>query len=246
MIIGNVATYPARGQIGINTITQLSRQVDILNVTLNEYESIPTTLARYKNINPVIPDKDYKDVGKFIFERPSDDDYVFLFDDDIIYPSKYTTDMIEMLDALPFKKAVAGLHGVIYSDFFDGLQRSRCVLPFNRENPNFRLVNQLGTGTVVCRGSELPQKEYMEGSELFVDVRFAAHQKSSNTPMICLPRPKEWLKEAIEEDTNSIFSTFTKTWPNDVVREVLEFGGYSNLDPVASQTILDWERELVS
>ena len=81
MIIANMATYPARSDIILKSVTDILKQVDLLNLCLNEFTTIPKNLSSLKNLNAFIPDKDYKDVGKFVCKQESDDDIFFIDDD---------------------------------------------------------------------------------------------------------------------------------------------------------------------
>ena len=52
----------------------------------------------------------------------------------------------------------------IYSDFFDGTTSARLVYPFFVELASHKLVNQLGTGTLHCKGFQMPSFYFMETS----------------------------------------------------------------------------------
>ncbi|AUU83942.1 hypothetical protein [Leclercia sp. LSNIH1] len=90
MIVANMATYPARKSIIETTVPQIAKQVDKLTICLNEFTSIPNFLNEIPNVEPIVPNEDFKDVGKFILKHQDNDD-VFYVDDDIIYPDNYIT-----------------------------------------------------------------------------------------------------------------------------------------------------------
>jgi hypothetical protein len=242
MIIANAATFPNRASILRENLSRIASQVDVLNLVLNEFDEVPAELAVIRNLNAILPDRDYKDVGKFV-PQVGKDDYVVLVDDDIVYPKSYVAEMVEMFEALPLPRKVLGVHGVIYSDFFEGSPASRCVYPFQLQNTSFRVVNQLGTGTVVCRGEDFPPIEVMHDSQRFVDVRFASWQHRRGVPMVCVPRSSGWLREGGLPGTDSIFSTFTHKWPEAVTLEAQGIAGFSRIDPFAVATLLDWASE---
>ena len=227
MIIANMATYPARVDTIKKTVPIIAKQVDVLYICLNEFSEIPEFLSEYKNIKAFIPKQDYKDVGKFVTKMKDNDD-IFYVDDDIIYPSNYVKRTIEIREEFDHIKPIIGYHGIIYSDVFDGSSGQRNVFSFKFGLNQHRLVNQLGTGTIHCKGWQCPTLEYMNNSQKYVDVRFARHAFAYGYPMICGSRSQGWMQEVHTDET--IFEGFTKKWPIPVTREVQEIAGYSKLD----------------
>lgn len=222
-----MATFPARHRQVREAAASIAHQVDTLVIVANEY-SDANALAEGLPVNAtvVIPTSDLKDTGKFYWSAHPDD-LILLVDDDISYPSDYRTVMEQKLKEYEAYSAVVGLHGTIFSDFYEGGKGSRLVYSFRHALDADRYVNQLGTGTVACFGRQLPEFEFMEGSERFVDVRFARHCHAYNFPRICISRPAGWaLPLEVDE---SIYDGFTNSWPGEVVREVNEFGGFRRL-----------------
>lgn len=227
MIIANMATYPAREEVIKTTVPQIAKQVDKLILCLNEFKVIPEFLKSIHNVEAIIPSDDLKDVGKFISEYDDNDD-VFYVDDDIIYPDDYVLYSVKKWRKYSALKPIIGYHGVIYSDLFDGDQSLRNVFTFRLGLKQDKMVNQLGTGTIHCKGWQCPKLDFMLGSQKYVDLRFAVHAKRNQFPMICASRDKEWMKEVETEET--IYEGFTKKWPPEVTVESMEVAGYSKLD----------------
>lgn len=227
MIIANMATYPGRKDIILDSVKRLLPQVDKLNLCLNEFTDIPLELKDLDKLNPFIPNKDYKDMGKFLHNY-NDNDYVLLVDDDIIYPDDYVETLVSYYNKFSDLNCIVGCHGIIYSDIFDGNALSRKVFSFTKRLDRNRVVNQLGTGTVLLKGSQMPSIEYMLGSEKFVDVRFSKYLYEKKIHLICIERNDNWMKE--KTVTNSIFNEFTKKWPLQPIKEVQKIAGYSKLD----------------
>lgn len=226
-IIVNLATYPAREEVFHHSIESVYNQVDQINLVLNEYRYIPKKLAKYGHVNPIIPEYDLKDVGKF-YPITYSDDFMFLCDDDIIYPADYVETMLSIYEQYSHYNPILGLHGCVYSDFFEGLHKSRLVHVFHHALDKHRLVNQLGTGTVVCKGSQMPRFEFMESSQKFVDLRFAVHAYNKHYPMVCVKRDKDWLTAISTDET--IFENFTQYWPKELIQEVQQIAGFSKID----------------
>lgn len=237
MIIANMATFPARKDMVIDVIKSIHNQVDRINLCLNEFISIPKEYAKFSKLNPVIPQKDYKDVGKFIHPIELDKTYI-LIDDDIIYPPDYIDILQSYYDKFSDLNVVVGTHGVIYSDIYNGSFKARKVFSFRQALDKVRVVNQLGTGTVFLKGSQLPPLSYMEGSQKYVDVRFSKYLYEKGISLLCIPRKANWQKEISVEE--SIFSTFTKQWPTEIIKEVQVISGYSKLKfPIVRKVELD-------
>ena len=225
MIIACMCTFPARGDLILPAIDSLYNQVDKIRICLNEYTEIPSFLDKYEKLDAIIPDTDQRDVGKFLDIDADDEDVILYVDDDIIYPENYTFVMCQKL--AENDEAAYGLHGVIYPDAYDGDVGLRRVFSFPRALDKDRLVNQIGTGTVAIKARNRPRHNFMDGSQKFVDVRFAVHCFKNRIPMICISREEEWLREI--KHGESIFSSFTKKWPKAVSREVQSIAGYSKL-----------------
>lgn len=225
-ILAVMATYPARDACLDTAVASLAGQVDRLHLVLNEYAAPPAPGRFPDNVAATIPERDLKDTGKFSV-AVAPDDLCLLCDDDILYPPDYAARMGAALDAHAGRDAVVGVHGVVYSDFFDGAPGSRLVHGFTRALARDVPVNQLGTGTVACRGRQMPPFARMESAARFVDVRFAAHCAATDRPMICVARDAGWLRQI--ETGSSLFETFTAAWPPEVVREAARIGGFRRL-----------------
>lgn len=227
MRIANIATYPAREDTCLPALNSIAAQVDVLNIALNEYRDVPRSLRHISNANFHFPAENLKDVGKFCFEAGDDDD-VFLCDDDIIYPADYTDRMISLRQESGVENPVLGVHGVIYSDYYDGRSRSgRLVHVFYRELPAPEPVNQLGTGTIHVKGAQMPGLDFMRGSAGFVDIRFARHAHENGYPRICIARENGWMTEL--QNTETLYHSVTNSLPPNALREIQEFGGVSKI-----------------
>ncbi len=226
--IVNMATYPARKiETLCASIASLHAQSDKINLVLNEYTQAPPELAQFSKVNAIIPSEDLKDAGKFYPITGAEDD-IFLCDDDILYPPNYCELLMQVYARFKNYNPIIGVHGVIYSDFFDGTTSARLVYPFFAELASHKLVNQLGTGTLHCKGFQMPSFYFMETSQKFVDLRFAVHSFRHNYPMICMARGDQWMQE-LPTDT-AIFSSFTKLWEPHIIKESQEIGGFAKIN----------------
>ncbi|WP_396621505.1 glycosyltransferase family A protein [Marinobacter sp. W-8] len=226
MIIANMATFPARSEVLPDSLARILPQVDKINLCLNSYEKIPEYLCQPK-INAFIPDQDYRDVGKFVVNDFSDDDYILYMDDDLVYPEDYVSVLINEHEKYQGFSPIIGVHGIIYPDVYDGQVGCRVVFSFRQALKCSRVVNQLGTGTILCKGYQAAKLNYMLGSERFVDVRYSRYAYENGWPLICISRSFSWLDEVKYDET--IFSTFTSKWPLEVIKECQYFSGYGKL-----------------
>lgn len=219
-----------------NRVRALSKQVDFLNLCLNEYSKVPDWCATIPNLRAVIPLQDKKDIGKFIFGILEESD-AFLFADDIHYPFDYVERTLfecARIERHVGRQVVVGYHGTIYTrasllpinrlgliaQFL--LRRSRRLIRYHEARHVFTRVAQLGTGTVLLRGSQLPPLGFMDGSECRVDVRFGRWCHEKDIQMFTIPRPHAYLPNA-EGQEDSIYATYTRRQPCEFLAELRDF-----------------------
>jgi hypothetical protein len=227
--IGQVATYPGRTDNLPVMLESVAPQLDEIHVVLNQYTKRQRArLPRFSNVHYVTPDEDLKDTGKFKRVAGADE-YVFLMDDDLIFPSDYADTLVACLAQLQSSAVAVGVHGVVYSDLFDGAASSRFVAKFDKALAKPILVNQLGTGCLMLRGDLMPPLEYMRSSKRFVDVRFARYCHEKGIGMVCVARPANLVKD--QEPEESIFESYTRTHHGEQLAEILQFAGFGKLNP---------------
>lgn len=107
MITAQISTIPGREQMLKNTVQSLIGQVDRLRVVLNNHKHTPAGL----NGCDIIYLRNHKgDAGK-IYKLPRHG-YIFLCDDDLIYPPDYIKVMINRLNS-ENNKIILTCHGRI-------------------------------------------------------------------------------------------------------------------------------------
>lgn len=244
MIIANLATYPPRADFLPNVVDAISPQVHQLNIVLNEYDTVPEFLSGYKNVNAIIPDHDTKDAGKFLPDC-TQADYVLLVDDDIVYPSDFVALSIARMRALGPGRFLGGYHCSIYrrpalcpisiSSIKANIRfwvsphqiaRFREVLHFGHSVSNSVIVNQIGSGAAILRGSDMPPYAFMRSSQKYVDVRLARWCFEQGIVCVNLPRERDWLRlsdsEGIEFE-ETIYRDFTLKHHKHVAKEIRAF-----------------------
>lgn len=193
--VGAMASFPPRRESLEHCLETILPQLDELILYLNNYDSVPN-FALHPKIRAVLSrDRkgDLRDNGKF-YDLPQDDDtYIFTFDDDITYPSDYTSRMIHFIEMLG-RDSVVGLHGVIFPDGeFERLQQ-RTVHHF-REKRSGSFVDLLGTGTTAWHSSALKLNLDDFPTAGVADLWFAVATAKRGIPLFSVPRSKDWLTE---------------------------------------------------
>lgn len=226
--VGQIATYPGRLENLPLMLESVALQFDDIYVVLNQFtKRQQQALPKLANVHYEIPKDDLKDTGKF-WRKPKDGEYVFLMDDDLTFPSDYVDKMIAFHKRMPTPRTVVGLHGVIYSDLFEGAPASRFVAKFDKALDRPILVNQLGTGCLMLPGELMPPFDFMQSSQRFVDVRFARYCHANGIGLVCVPRPAGWVVDQQPEE--SIFETYTRERHGEQLPEIVEFAGFGKLN----------------
>jgi pentatricopeptide repeat protein len=214
-----ICSIPSRLETLRTTIRSLQHQVDGLYVYLDKYEDVPSDLS----VNPKLTilrsqdfSADHRDNGKFIGYNSlvgrGSPFYYFTCDDDIDYPHDYIATMIRSLRSLD-NQVVLGVHGVIVEEFPRSYFRRRFNFHFAENAIDaFRLVNNLGTGTVGFHSKLFPSidpHKWTRGG--MVDIFFSIECKKHLIPMVCINRHGGWLVDLDEtKSTPTLFHEFNE------------------------------------
>ena len=236
MIIANLATYPPRRENLLPVVQAITPQVDRLNVVLNQYEAELPELAGIANVNQIIPHEDTKDVGKF-YPDVSDADFVFMIDDDLIYPPEFVAQSVASLSALGPSGYMGGYHASTYYVPTFSLLPKRLIkwLRYSELRiANYRkkhriseavkppvVVDQIATNAAIMRGADFPSYDYMASSQKFVDVRLAKWCFENGIAPVALPKVAHWFGQVKFEET--IFHGFTRKNHQHVSDEIMTF-----------------------
>jgi glycosyltransferase involved in cell wall biosynthesis len=200
-----IASIPCREDGLRHVIQSLSGQVDEFHIYLNNYGGIPPWLASLPRTTIYTSEMfgNIGDAGKFFGYDRTKADWYFTCDDDIIYPSDYTDQLIA---AYQRHDCPVGVHGSLLRfenlDYYD--QASRHVLHFKWKNVVEQRVHILGTGTMLFNRKQihlLPQFSYPN----MADIWIAKFMASNGVPLYAVARPDGWLKE-VKVPEESIYS----------------------------------------
>ncbi|TRW98744.1 hypothetical protein FNJ84_04100 [Paracoccus sp. M683] len=222
MIQANLATFPPRAGILMQTVQTILPQVDRLCICLNGYDRVPAHLGDDARIQTMIPDRDLKDAGKFAFAAGADD-MVFTIDDDILYPPDYVARTIAAFDRLDPSDNVLGYQGNAWV-FKDRKQKYgwRNFL-FHKPARNVIKVDILGTGTACQLGRNLPSLDQVISAAGFIDLRHSRLHVQQGRSQWILPREKDEIASNMRAELwkSSLFACVHRTRDPQMVEEHL-------------------------
>ena len=205
-----MASYPPRKHVLLQAIASLSPQVDRLCLVLNEYQEIPKELAQFKNLDPVIPEEDVKDIGKFYFPAEPDD-FVALVDDDFRYPSDYIARAQDLCGQAGMDDNVFGYLGLAWKfkkqknahgwNFFSAMKETKHMMG----------VEILGTGVSFVLGKNMPDWDFAKGALGYADIRFGNWMYRQGLKAWALPKPADYLENLTDDALfeTSLFNQFS-------------------------------------
>jgi hypothetical protein len=236
MIVANLATYPPRREGLHQAVAALAPQLDRLNVILNEYDAELPELAGFANVRQILPEHDTKDAGKFYPDGATEAEFVFMVDDDLVFPDDFVASTVAKMRKLG-PGHIGGYHASLYEKPEPSLRLSRLkkwlrysdrriadyrrVFTFYLEQASGVVVDQIATNAAIMAGSDFPPYDYMKDSQKFVDVRLAKWCFEHDITPVVLPREAGWLAPLRFDE--SIYEDFTKTNPPHVAAEILTY-----------------------
>ena len=235
-IIGVMATFPARLEVLKTTLPRAASLVDRLRLVMNEMTEIPDWINDNPNVEACLPKEDLKDVGKFL-PTTTGFDWVFMFDDDILYPEDYVTQSLRAIEELDSPRTLFGFHGTIYrrrpakaawrqvlralhAGYF-GPGVFKDVSDFHAALEAPCRVDQIGTGTLIARPSDVPSFNDMRDAKCRVDSALARWAFENDRDMIVLPRNEKWIKPV--RTSQSIYAGYTVRFPEAFCEDVKAF-----------------------
>lgn len=235
MIRAHMATYPKRRDVLERSVRSIATQVDRVFLVLNEYAEVPAELAGIANLEPILPERDLKDTGKFL-PAPAPEDVVVLADDDLLYDPGHVRHLMEAGERLGLERNVVGLHGTIHRS-----PTARKAFRFHHALDRTRRVHQLGTGTMLALGRNLAPLEVMADSQKFVDVRYARWLAGRGIGCWAVARPEGFLREIPPSRgrRETIFTSFTRTAPEPLLAEIRALIEVLSAGPAQAEAGLD-------
>lgn len=189
MIIAQIASLPERVESLKRTVDSLYKQVNLIQVALNGYDSVPSFILKDLSIRAILTDNKMGDANKFL-DIEDRSGYLFTCDDDLIYPSTYCADMIEAVDRY---KCIVTLHGhnwntpfVSYRDIRDNF---RCL--GNVDKP--ARVQVGGTGVMAWHSDTFKLHYEDFKSANMADIWVAKVAQEQGVPIMVIPHTENYL-----------------------------------------------------
>lgn len=218
-VVANIASYPRRERGLEQVLLDLSPQVDVIRVYLNNYSYVPDFIGEtpYPCELHVVAGKtsDLKAAGKF-FDTPIVGMYQLYVDDDLEYPPDYVSKTLEYVDLLD-RSAVITYHGVRFTELpCQSYFHSHQHFPYNMALGTPEEVHVPGTGTTAffvtdglatSLASAQFNQEVREHSTK-VDLVLAKYLNQARIQLIAIPRQHFYLKlqERFLVDTDCIYN----------------------------------------
>lgn len=213
MIVGKIASYPAREGVLKKSIKKILDQVERLELYLNDYSTIPEWLTKISPKLKIYLGRDCKgnlgDKGKFYniekYTMSKNKHLIFTFDDDILYPKNYVKYMSDVLNCYNYKCCV-GVHGYSFIKPFSDYKKSRVSFHYRKSNKVNRKVDILGTGTTAFASTLYPLRECDFNQINMADIWLGLKLKQNKISSICVKRDIDWLQDVVYDMRESIFS----------------------------------------
>lgn len=197
MITAHIASLPERVDTLEKTVDSLSPQVDYIFVSLNNYTEVPSFLKQ-KHIIPTLCDNTLGDAAKFL--RVNDfGGYIFVCDDDLIYPDNYVDYMISKIEAC---KGVVSLLGKVYS--------TRPIKSFRTSYTElYRCLNEVvgdhkvdvcGTGAMAYHSEDIEVSVDDFHMRNMADIWMARLAHEQGVKMFAVEHPADFVEHVTYED----------------------------------------------
>jgi glycosyltransferase involved in cell wall biosynthesis len=199
-----IASIPSREASLKHAIFSLAKQIDEFHIYLNGYTSIPTWLSALPNTF-IYTSNEFGilgDSGKFFGFYRTKARWYFTCDDDIVYPTNYTS---KLINASIQYRAPVGVHGSLLRFPVIGYyeKHARHLLHFKWKNKLDKRVHILGTGTMLLDRQLVPWLPRFEFPNM-ADIWIAKFMAKHSMPMYAVARGDEWLKDN-DETGDSIY-----------------------------------------
>lgn len=214
-----MATFPARFATLYQVVDSILSQVDGLFVYLNESDEVPACLKR-PEVHVFLSSQEAGNLsanGKVYALQFIEESYVFLIDDDFVFPPDYVSRMKKVIDQ--FGRGVCvGAHGSIFAPGARWYYERSTVYPWWAGVSEHKLVQMLGSGCLAfhLEGLKVRFEDFLP--RVMVDLTFAIKAKQQRIPMLTIKRPANWTKPLRYEGLYQDFSR-GMTWHTSAMQE---------------------------
>jgi len=213
MIVAGLATIPEREDVLEKVLNSICPQVDLLELSLNGYKSVPYLIGKYENVVTTLSSNEMGDANKFLHVDKYTNHYYFSIDDDLIYPSNYVITFIEKIEK---HKCLITLHGSDVNpnmkSYYKGrTMKSHCL----HDSSSDVFVDIAGSGVSGYHTSflKIRYKDFKEPNMADIWMSMKAHEQG--VKRLAISHKKGWLKYCLPPDKETIYETHSK---KDVVQ----------------------------
>jgi len=202
-ITANIATMKGREHHLQATLLNLYDQFDKIRIVFNGFNEVPW-FAGHPKIEPILPDTDLTDNGKFYSLDNKRKEYYFTMDDDIHYPNNYVEKTIEAIEKF---KCIVTYHGRILNPLATTYYRGgHEFFHCNRgDHGNLRL-DVCGTGVTAFRTDYFcPVGLHKHPYQRMSDLVFSLEVAKQGKVLGLIEKPSNWIIP--QEVQTSIYST---------------------------------------
>lgn len=191
-----ITAMPQRLESLRYVLRSIQPQVDEIRILINNTAQAPTDLASMDKVTTVRTDPagSLYASGVWTLLRQDDNGYLFILDDDIVYPPDYADIMIAAVERHK-RKAVAVVHGMDYREPFNDCIDDRIVYRFQKAHPTESVVHTGGVGTLVFHTDTLRPTVADFPNPNFRDLWFSILTAQKKIPILCVARAEGWLRQ---------------------------------------------------
>lgn len=209
MIIAGIASIPERQASLWDTVSSLYNQVDEIALVLNGYEENPFEGWIMPKLKVYMSAANIGDQGKFaLMHEYKDSDYWFACDDDIIYPTDFTSKMISKLKEHE-DFAVIGCHGRIMAGQVKSYYNdTKMVVHFQARNEEDKRVNVAAMNSACFKVGNLRLTLKDFPLKNMTDIFVAIKAQKMKMPVVIIKHEADWIiQNKVVDLKKSIYST---------------------------------------
>jgi hypothetical protein len=205
--VASIATMPTRIKGFEKALNSMLPQVDRVFVYLDNFDTVPAFLKGHRKIEFFRMEElgNFHASSRFLalgrLARPS---IVFLFDDDIIYPSNYVSKLVSVL-AETRGRAIVGVHGRIFMPPHASYVEDAIFYHFADKLRQHLHVHELGAGTCAFISSLFDFDVAQWPDHGMDDILFSTEAQKRLIPRVAIRRPLGWLKAYAEDQPDSLW-----------------------------------------
>lgn len=188
-----------------------------IHIYLNDYKDVSDFIKQKHSEGVVIlyfaPKGDLKDTGR-LYTSEGETGYIFLCDDDLIYPADYIETMINQIE-FNQRNVIITAHGSRLRFPVKNYYDDRIVFKCLNHVPKSEWVHVPGSGVSAWHSStfsiDIEKTKDIIGVNCFSDLWIAIQAQFSEVAILCIGHPAKWItqtEQSLKDDTDGISYNF--------------------------------------